>query len=410
MSLSQAKDRVLKSIGIAEKTELELYERLRDLARDFVRCKEEIATAGFNIKKWVRENLPKSYEWLQSHVRLYAEWDKFLKSLKWADETQFPRSERATLMTAYDLMDYFDRNEIRLRSRRQHLSPGSQERRKVVIPPLVIQPGERLALTPTIDVILGDGVQTARQHIGNGEIDVASVDAPYFLGVPPEQCVTDHYLELNGEKPRFRADWDNFASIAEYEEFSSEWIDEVMRCLNDKGSLFIHGVHSNIHIIGRLLQIKGIQTNNDIAWIKRNSRPNICQTRLQHSNESIIWAVKNPKDYRFNYRRCKMHHDPRDCFSQRGKQMRDVWDILTRPGNGHPSPKPIELYERMLDMTGRPGGTLLELFCGAGPGAVAAMRWGMRSISIDREPTYLAMLAQRVIEQQSLHELALAAD
>ena len=90
--------------------------------------------------------------------------------------------------------------------------------------------------------------------------------------------------------------------------------------------------------------------------------------------------------------------------------MRDVWDILTRPGNGHPSPKPIELYMRMLDVAGRPGGTLLELFCGAGPGAIAAMRWGMRSISIDREPMYLAMLAQRVSEEQSLNELALAAD
>ena len=45
-----------------------------------------------------------------------------------------------------------------------------------------------------------------------------------------------------------------------------------------------------------------------------------------------------------------------------------------------------------------------------GPGAVAAMRWGMRSISIDREPTYLALMAQRVNKEQSLNELALAAD
>ena len=201
------------------------------------------------------------------------------------------------------------------------------------------------------------------------------VDVPYFLGVRPEESVTDYYLELNGEKPRFREDWDLFSSIPEYEEFCSEWIDELMRSLDDRGSMFIHGVHTNIHLIGRLLQVKGIQTNNDIAWIKRNSRPNICQTRLQHSNETVIWAVKNPEACRFNYRRCRMHHDPRDYFSERGRQMRDVWDIVTRPGVGHPSPKPIELYMRMLDVAGRPGGTLLELFCGAGPGAIAAMRW-----------------------------------
>ena len=120
--------------------------------------------------------------------------------------------------------------------------------------------------------------------------------------------------------------------------------------------------------------------------------------------------MKNPKEYRFNYRRCKMFHDPLDYFSERGKQMLDVWDIPTRPGDGHPSPKPIELCERFLHVAGIAGGTVLELFSGAGPAAIAAMRWGMKSISVDREPTYLAMLAQRVNEEQSLNKLALAAD
>ncbi len=100
-----------------------------------------------------------------------------------------------------------------------------------------------------------------------------------------------------------------------------------------------------------------------------------------------------------------MFHDPLDSFSARGKQMLDIWDIPTRPGVGHPSPKPIELSERFLLMAGIAGGTVLELFSGAGPAAIAAMRWGMKSISIDREPSYLAMLAQRVND-----ELALAAD
>ena len=410
MSLTIAHERILKSIGIARDTELELWERLRDVARDFVDLKEEIADAGFAIKKWVRENLPRSYEWLQSHVRLYAEWDKFLICLKWAADTPYPRHERPSLQVAYDLMDDYDRNEVRLRSRQRDLNTATEGPSKAVIPSLVIQPGEPLDLTPTTTVILGDGKGMTRRHIRDGAIDVAVIDAPFYLRIPPEFSVTDYYIEVNGQKPRFRADWDRFASIQEYEEFCAGWIDEVMRCLNDQGSLFIIGVHTNIGIISRMLQIKGIWINNQIARIKRNSRPIVCRTRLQHSNESIIWAVKNPKEYRFNYQRCKMFDDPLDHFCKRGKQMRDVWDIPARPGNGHPSPKPVEMYERMLTVAGKPGGTLLELFCGAGPGAIAALRWGMRSISIDREPTYLAMLAQQVREEQSLDELALAAD
>ena len=100
MSLTQAKDRLLKSIGIAQKTELELFERLRDVGRDVVLLKEEIASAGFPIKKWMRENLPRSYEWLQNHVRLYAEWDRFLKCLQWADDVHYPRNEHPSLMVA----------------------------------------------------------------------------------------------------------------------------------------------------------------------------------------------------------------------------------------------------------------------------------------------------------------------
>jgi DNA modification methylase len=64
----------------------------------------------------------------------------------------------------------------------------------------------------------------------------------------------------------------------------------------------------------------------------------------------------------------------------------------------------------MLKVTGKPGRTLLELFSGAGPDAVAAMRWGIKSHSIDKEPTYMAMLAQRVSEERSFSELALATD
>ena len=410
MSLTTAKNRLMTSMHLAHETELQLYERLCDMACDFVLLKEEVANAGFKIKPWVKENLPRSYSWLESHVRLYRDWDKFQKCLKWANEVPYPRHERPSLLVAYDMMDDYDRNEVRLRSRRQDLDPAAQEPCKGVIPSFAIQPGERVALTPTTSVILGEGTPMTRAHVRDGEIAVAVIDAPYCLRAPPELSVTDYYIALNGQRPRFRADWDNFASIQEYEEFCDAWIDEVMRCLDERGSMFIHGCFTNINIIGRLLQMKGIWINNQIAWAKRNSRPIVCRTRLRHSNETVLWAVKNAKEYRFNYRRCKMFHDPRDSFSARGKQMLDVWDIPTRPGVGHPSPKPIELCERFLHVAGIAGGTVLELFSGAGPAAIAAMRWGMKSISVDREPTYLSMLAQRVNEEQLLNKLTLAAD
>ena len=57
---------------LAKETELQLYERLCDVARDFVLLKEEIANAGFNIKTWVRDNLNVATPGCSRHVRLYA--------------------------------------------------------------------------------------------------------------------------------------------------------------------------------------------------------------------------------------------------------------------------------------------------------------------------------------------------
>ena len=62
-------------------------------------------------------------------------------------------------------------------------------------------------------MIMGDAAEMMRKYIPDGSIDVVTADVPYFLRVPDGESVTDYYLELNGEKPRFREDWDNFASI-----------------------------------------------------------------------------------------------------------------------------------------------------------------------------------------------------
>ena len=223
-------------------------------------------------------------------------------------------------MVAYDLMDEYDRDEVRSRSRRHHLGTGSQERREVVIPPLVIQPGERLALTPTTDVILGDRVEMARQHIGDGEIDVAVLDLPFYLG-PAEENVVDYYLELNGEKPRFREDWDNFASLADLK--SSVTRQSMRRCAASRQRLAVYPRRTHQYQYRRPLATnKGIHIINQISWVKRNSRPHICQRRLQHCNEWLIWAAeKTRRNIGSITGVCKMHYDPRDYFSERGRQM-----------------------------------------------------------------------------------------
>jgi DNA modification methylase len=83
----------------------------------------------------------------------------------------------------------------------------------------------------------------------------------------------------------------------------------------------------------------------------------------------------------------------------RGQMKRDVWLI---PNSGHenktgfPAQKPVEEFNLILQMTGTPDGTMLDIFSGSGSGAIAALRAGMKSINIEREPRYVEDIVKRV--------------
>jgi len=415
-TIVQTRALLLRSIRLANHTEITLYRHLRDIGRYWVEQKAQIAAKGLNIRDYAKQRLPRSYSWLEKHVKLHRNWPQFIDDLKWAHSISYPTNHRPTLDTAYDLMDERIRFDTLSRSRKQDFNALSTYSSPTNVVPIrsntlagLAKPLVPIQLTPTTQVLCGDATKMMRQHVATGSIDVAIVDPPYFLRTSDCESVIDYFLDKNGNKPRFREGWDKFPSIDAYEEFCSSWIDEAMRCLAPDGSMFIFGVFTNIGLINRLLQIKDIWINNHIAWIKRNSRPHLATRRLKPTHETIIWAAKTRGGYRYNYKRCKMTDYHNDYFSERGRQMGDTWDILTRPGNGHPSPKPVAVLERCLDVAGTPGGTLLEIFAGGGPGALAAMKWGMTSISIERKPEYVDLIREAV-NKELAQDLSEAAD
>jgi DNA modification methylase len=256
-----------------------------------------------------------------------------------------------------------------------------------------------IALTRTAMLLQGDAVAMLRQHIGDSTIDLAIADPPFFMRRPDEPRIVDYLMAHNGMKPTFNEAWDKFDSIEEYENFTTAWMDETMRCLNDGGSLFAFGTFHNIGLINRIAQIRGYTILNELIWILRNSRPHLGKRRLQASHQNILWIAKNPDVCRFNYAQCKRAHDPDDFLSAANAQARDVMDIPTaghENRTGFPAPKPLAVYERLLRIAGKSGGRLLDLFSGSGTGIVAAMRWGMQSVSVERDASYVAAIRERV--------------
>jgi site-specific DNA-methyltransferase (adenine-specific) len=78
--------------------------------------------------------------------------------------------------------------------------------------------------------------------------------------------------------------------------------------------------------------------------------------------------------------------------------IRPIWTNL--PGasmaKGHPAPYPAALAERLIRVFSFAGDTVLDPFCGAGTTAVAAIRAGRNSVSVEIEPTYVKLASKNV--------------
>jgi DNA modification methylase len=223
--------------------------------------------------------------------------------------------------------------------------------------------------------------------IPDGLVDLAIIDPPYFIR-QADWSVADYYLAKNGMKPRFNAGWDRFDSLDQYVEFTEAWITGVLRTLKDTASMFITGTFHNIGIINYLLQKLDVPIIGDIVWLKRSARPSISTRRLRSTHETILWVAKSGK----------YAGDP---LKKAGIQMGSVWQIesvnqFRHEVTGHPSQKPLALHRRMLDMCEVEGGTVLDPMAGSGTTAVAAMRWGMKAILIEREAAYCKLIRKRI--------------
>ena len=235
------------------------------------------------------------------------------------------------------------------------------------------------------------------RRIPAGTIDVVIADPPFYLDVPNEETVIDHYIKKNGMKPRFRQEWDKFVDADDYQQFSDSLFEQLQRVVAPTGSVFVFTVHNNLGLIDLAVRRAGLTVLHHIVWAKRNPAPVLSTRRLQFSHETIVWCAKTP-DYVFNYNTLKASGFEGDRFKAKGKQHRDIIEASTSNAEsvGHPAQKPIGVYRRLLEIAGRQGGILLDPLAGSGTAAIAAMEFGMRCIMIELDDRYVEIIKRRV--------------
>jgi site-specific DNA-methyltransferase (adenine-specific) len=67
---------------------------------------------------------------------------------------------------------------------------------------------------------------------------------------------------------------------------------------------------------------------------------------------------------------------------------------------GHPTTKPAWLLDKLIRVSGLPGGRLLDPFAGSGTSGVAALSAGMSATLIEPAPEFIQMIRARLADAE----------
>ena len=235
-----------------------------------------------------------------------------------------------------------------------------------------------------LNTIINDDCIKVMKQMEPNSVDLIFADPPYNLQLGEALTRPDN-THVSG----VYEEWDSFDSMAEYDDYTREWMSAARRVLKDDGAIWVIGSYHNIFRVGTILQDLGFWILNDIIWNKTNPMPNFKGTRFTNAHETLIWAAKNPKSkYTFNYEAMKALNED--------MQMRSDWNISLCTGKErlkddkgeklHSTQKPEALLYRVILSSTKVGDVILDPFFGTGTTGAVAKKIGRNFIGFRSVP------------------------
>ncbi len=273
-----------------------------------------------------------------------------------------------------------------------HLLEVSPRYRLSLLPGLFAVPkaGPERGL-PVNAVIQGDALEVLATF-PDESVDLVFADPPYNLDKA--------YTTYDDEKDR-----------EVYLNWCNAWLDQYIRILKPTGSLYVlnlprWGMYHAAYLNRRLY------FQNWIVW-DALSEP---RGKIMPAHYALLLYTKHPTDFTFNYEDvgemdARFYCLRSSCIRRRKAQGDDVvkepltdiwWDIHRikhrRHRDYHPCQLPDALMERIIRLSTNPGDIVLDALAGTGTTAVAAARLGRRYIAIDIDPTYVAIIREKLAQ------------
>ncbi len=135
-------------------------------------------------------------------------------------------------------------------------------------------------------------------------------------------------------------------------------------------------------------------------WEEGSSIPTVADYERLQALLNANCNGSGPQDLRRDYEELRKDYEElrRPFNVSAAVPFTDVWDFPTvKPGPGkHPCEKPFSLCRHIIEVSSRPGATVLDCFAGSGVMGEAALSLGRQFWGVERDPVWFAAVARRV--------------
>ena len=220
-----------------------------------------------------------------------------------------------------------------------------------------------------------------------GTVDLVYADPPFATNQVQK-----------GRSDRLAYD-DRWPDLDSYLSFMAARLTQLHRVLAPDGAILLHVDWRSSHHLRVLLdEIFGAERFvNHLVW--QYGLGGSSPSRFARKHDDILYYARGDE---------RWFEPPMVPATSRrmAGMMKKATDVIAIPAinnmaterTGWPTQKPVALLEFLVGACAKPGGTVLDPFCGSGTTLVAAVRLGRKAIGIDRHPEAIRIAEQRLTE------------
>ncbi len=238
-------------------------------------------------------------------------------------------------------------------------------------------------MSDMIDLRQGDCLEVMKS-IPDGSVDCAVIDPPYKIVAggcrkvaKDNECSGIFNRRKDSNK---RTDWVDGARTGKMFKHNDikfeQWLPELYRVMADKSHTYLMVNSRNLAELQNKAEQAGFKFQNLLMWEKGNVTPN---KWYMQGFECVLMLRKG---------------GAKNIHNKGTSNILKVPNIIG--GKKHPSEKPVELLEIMVNNSTNEGEVVLDMFMGSGSTGVACVNTNRKFIGIELDENYFGIAQGRI--------------